>query len=219
MQVKLSSGEHQKKCNEGSKFLSSLDQDWNILVSSVGPCKLNLSLNLEPYQALIKSVIFQQLRPSSATAIFNKFVEKFEGNYPTAKQILNFPEEKLKACGLSSNKLQTIIEISNQFEKKEFKNRDGFSIMSDKQIIEMLSNIKGIGEWSAQMLMIFNLGKLDVFPLNDFALKKNYLLFKNFSESINKKEFDKISQKWKPYRSIAAWYLWGYKKASRRIIL
>ena len=212
-QVKLSSGEHQKKCAEGSKFLSNLDQDWKILVSSVGPCKLNLSLNLEPYQALIKSVIFQQLRPSSATAIFNKFKEKFEGNNPTAKQILNFPEEKLKACGLSSNKLQTILEISNQFQKKEFKNREEFSIMSDEQIIEMLSNIKGIGEWSAQMLMIFNLGKLDVFPLNDFALKKNYLLFKNISKSINKKEFDKISQKWKPYRSIAAWYLWRYEKS------
>lgn len=212
-QVKLSSGEYQKKCEEGSEFLSNLDQDWKILVSSVGPCKLNLSLNLEPYQALIKSVIFQQLRPSSATAIFNKFKEKFEGNNPTAKQILNFPEEKLKACGLSSNKLQTILEISNQFQKKEFKNREEFSIMSDEQIIEMLSNIKGIGEWSAQMLMIFNLGKLDVFPLNDFALKKNYLLFKNISKSINKKEFDKISQKWKPYRSIAAWYLWRYKKS------
>ena len=211
-QVKLSSGEHQKKCEEGSEFLSNLDQDWYTLVSSVGPCKLNLSLNLEPYQALIKSVIFQQLRPSSATAIFNKFIEKFEGNYPTAKQILNFPEEKLKACGLSSNKLQTILEISNQFEKKEFKNREGFSIMCDEQIIEVLSNIKGIGEWTAQMLMIFNLGKLDIFPLNDFALKKNYLLFKNISKSINKKEFDKISQKWKPYRSIAAWYLWRYKK-------
>ena len=212
-QVKLSSGEHQKNCDEGSKFLSNLDQDWYTLVSSVGPCKLNLSLNLEPYQALIKSVIFQQLRPSSATAIFNKFIEKFEGNYPTAKQILNFPKDKLKACGLSSNKLQTIIEISNQFEKKEFKNRKGFSIMSDEQIIKEISSIKGIGEWSAQMLMIFNLGKLDVFPLNDFALKKNYFLFKNISKTIHKKEFDKISLEWKPYRSIAAWYLWRYEKS------
>ena len=134
-QVKLSSGEHQKKCEEGSEFLSNLDQDWNMLVSSVGPCKLNLSLNLEPYQALIKSVIFQQLRPSSATAIFNKFKEKFEGNNPTAKLILNFPEEKLKARSLSSNKLQTIIEISNQFQKNEFKNREEFSIISDEQIM------------------------------------------------------------------------------------
>ena len=70
MPANLLSGDHQKRCIEGTKFLSSLDPDWNLLISSVGPCKLNLSMELEPYQALIKSVIFQQLRPASASAIF-----------------------------------------------------------------------------------------------------------------------------------------------------
>jgi DNA-3-methyladenine glycosylase II len=211
MPANLLSGEHQKKCIEGSKFLSALNQDWNLLVSSVGPCEFSLNLELEPYQALIKSVIFQQLRPTSATAIFKRFKQNFNGHFPTAEQILNSPEKELKACGLSANKLKTMIEIANQFEKAEFENREGFHVMGDNQVIEKLTKIKGIGEWTAQMLMIFNLGRPDVFPVGDFALRKNYALFKKMSLPISVTELTKISSNWQPYRSIAAWYLWQYK--------
>jgi DNA-3-methyladenine glycosylase II len=86
--------------------------------------------------------------------------------------------------------------------------------MSDIQIIQKLTRIKGIGEWTAQMLMIFNLGRLDIFPVGDFAIKKNYSLFKNIASPINIKDLSKISEEWKPFRSIAAWYLWQYKLKS-----
>ena len=214
MPANLLSGDHQKRCIEGTKFLSSLDQDWNLLISSVGPCKLNLSTELEPYQALIKSVIFQQLRPTSASAIFNRFTQYFDSDFPTAKQIIDTPKNKLKECGLSTNKLSTIIGIANQEENEGLENRKGFEIMSDIQIIQKLTRIKGIGEWTAQMLMIFNLGRLDIFPVSDFAIKKNYSLFKNIASPINIKDLSKISEEWKPFRSIAAWYLWQYKLKS-----
>ena len=211
MQANRLSGDHEKSCIEGTKFLSSLDHDWNLLVSSVGPCKLILSTELEPYQALIKSVVFQQLRPSSAVAIFNRFTQYFDSNFPTAKQILDTPKNNLKKCGLSTNKLSTIIDIASQVGNEGLENRKGFEVMSDIQIIQKLIKIKGIGEWTAQMLMIFNLGRLDIFPVSDFALKKNYSLFKNISSPINAKDLSKISEEWKPFRSIAAWYLWQYK--------
>ena len=214
MPANLLSGDHQKRCIEGTKFLSSLDPDWNLLISSVGPCKLNLSMELEPYQALIKSVIFQQLRPTSASAIFNRFTQYFDSDFPTAKQIIDTPKNKLKECGLSTNKLSTIIGIVNQEENEGLENRKGFEIMSDIQIIQKLTRIKGIGEWTAQMLMIFNLGRLDIFPVGDFAIKKNYSLFKNIALPINIKNLSKISEEWKPFRSIAAWYLWQYKLKS-----
>ena len=214
MPANLLSGDHQKRCIEGTKFLSSLDQDWNLLISSVGPCKLNLSTELEPYQALIKSVIFQQLGPTSATAIFNRFTQYFDSDFPTAKQIIDTPKNKLKECGLSTKKLSTIIEIASQEENEALENRKGFEIMSDIQIIQKLTRIKGIGEWTLQMLMIFNLGRLDIFPVGDFALKKNYSLFKNIASPINVKDLSKISEEWKPFRSIAAWYLWQYKLKS-----
>ena len=207
-------GDHQKRCIEGTKFLSSLDPDWNLLISSVGPCKLNLSIELEPYQALIKSVIFQQLRPTSASAIFNRFTQYFDSDFPTAKQIIDTPKNKLKECGLSTNKLTTIIEIASQEENEGLENRKGFEIMSDIQIIQKLTRIKGVGEWTAQMLMIFNLGRLDIFPVGDFAIIKNYSLFKNIVSPLIINDLSKISEEWKPFRSIAAWYLWQYKLKS-----
>jgi DNA-3-methyladenine glycosylase II len=205
MPANLLIGNYQKRCIEGSKFLSSIEKDWESFLSLVGPCRLDISFKLEPYQALIKSVIFQQLRPASASAIFNRFLQCFDNNFPTAKQILNTPKNKLKECGLSTNKLSTIIEISNLANNEKLKNRKGFERMSDIQIIQELIKIKGIGEWTAQMLMIFNLGRLDIFPIGDFALKKNYSLFKNVSSPITIKCFSKISEEWKPFRSIAAW--------------
>jgi DNA-3-methyladenine glycosylase II len=214
MPVNLLSGDHRKRCIEGTKFLSSLNHDWNLLVSSVGPCELNLSMELEPYQALIKSVIFQQLRPASASAIFNRFTQYFDSDFPTAKQIIDTPKNKLKECGLSTNKLSTIIGIANQEENEGLENRKGFEIMSDIQIIQKLTRIKGIGEWTAQMLMIFNLGRLDIFPVGDFAIIKNYSLFKNIVSPIIINDLSKISEEWKPFRSIAAWYLWQYKLKS-----
>jgi len=214
MPANLLIGNYQKRCIEGSKFLSSIDKDWESLISLVGPCRLDISFKLEPYQALIKSVIFQQLRPASASAIFNRFLQCFDNNFPTAKQILNTPKNKLKECGLSTNKLSTIIEISNLANNEKLKNRKGFERMSDIQIIQELIKIKGIGEWTAQMLMIFHLGRVDIFPIGDFALKKNYSLFKNVSSPITIKCFSKISEEWKPFRSIAAWYLWQYKLKS-----
>jgi DNA-3-methyladenine glycosylase II len=84
-------------------------------------------------------------------------------------------------------------------------------MMNDIQIINKLTKIKGIGEWTAQMLMIFNLGKLDVFPVSDFALRKNYSLFKSITSPLTMRELSKISEEWKPFRSIAAWYLWRYR--------
>ena len=216
MPVNLLSGDHRKRCIEGTKFLSSLNHDWNLLVSSVGPCELNLSMELEPYQALIKSVIFQQLRPASAYAIFNRFTKCFDSNFPTAKQILDTPKNKLKECGLSTNKLSTIIEIASQEKNEGLENLKGFEIMSDTEIIQKLIKIKGIGMWTAQMLMIFNLGRLDIFPVDDFALLKNFSLFKNISPQVSSKELTKISYKWQPFRSIAAWYLWQYKLQSNK---
>ena len=84
-------------------------------------------------------------------------------------------------------------------------------MMNDIQIIEKLTKIKGIGEWTAQMLMIFNLGKLDVFPVSDFALRKNYSHFKSITSPLTMRELSEISEEWKPFRSIAAWYLWRYR--------
>ena len=104
-------------CQEGATFLSLLDDDWNNLISQIGTCTLKADQNLPPYQALIKSVIYQQLHPKAANTILGKFLKLFNGSFPTANNIFE-KKDQLKACGLSKNKCLSILDIA-WYEKNQ----------------------------------------------------------------------------------------------------
>ena len=211
MQENLLSGELNIKYKEASDFLSKLDDDWEGLIRKRGTFNLKLSHNLEPYQALIKSVIFQQLHPKSGNAIFSRFLLIFKNEFPDDKSILKKSSIRIKSCGLSQNKLLTILEIASQSANKKLPTSIEIIKMRDDEIIKLFTTTKGIGEWTVQMLLIFNLGRLDIIPKNDLAIRKNYQKLKKLTKPITPKEIKIISKSWKPYRSIASWYLWGVK--------
>ena len=193
---------------EASDFLSKIDSDWKNLVKRKGPCDIQISNNLEPYQSLIKSVIFQQLHPKAGNAILKRFLKIFDDKFPTDKYILNESPIKIKSCGLSKNKLSTILLIASLNINKKLPTSKEIIKMTDNEIIKLFSSIKGIGEWTVQMILIFNLGRLDIIPQNDLAIRKNYQKFKRLNTIISPKDIIDISKVWRPYRSIASWYLW-----------
>ena len=193
---------------EASDFLSKIDSDWKNLVKRKGPCDIKISNNLEPYQSLIKSVIFQQLHPKAGNAILKRFLKIFDDKFPTDKYILKESPIKIKSCGLSKNKLSTILLIASMNINKKLPTSKEITKMTDNEIIKLFSSIKGIGEWTVQMILIFNLGRLDIIPQNDLAIRKNYQKFKQLNTIISPKDIIDISKVWRPYRSIASWYLW-----------
>ncbi|MDC0182983.1 DNA-3-methyladenine glycosylase 2 family protein [Nitrosomonadales bacterium] len=193
---------------EASDFLSKIDSDWKNLVKRKGPCNIKISSNLEPYQSLIKSVIFQQLHPKAGNAILERFLEIFNDKFPTDKFILKESPIKIKSCGLSKNKLSTILLIASLNINKKLPTSNEITKMTDNEIIKLFSSIKGVGEWTVQMILIFNLGRLDIIPQNDLAIRKNYQKFKQLNTILSPKDIIDISKVWRPYRSIAAWYLW-----------
>ena len=196
------------RCEEATNFLSQLDSDWESLIKRRGDFSLKISHNLEPYQSLIKSVIFQQLNPQAGNAILGRFLLLFNNKFPDDKSILEESLIKIKSCGLSQNKLLTIFEIASQSANKKLPTSIEIIKMQDDEIIKLFTKIKGIGEWTVQMLLIFNLGRLDIFPHNDLAIRKNYQKLKRLTSPITPKEIIKISTAWSPYRSVASWYLW-----------
>ena len=196
------------RCEEATNFLSQLDSDWESLIKRRGDFSLKISHNLEPYQSLIKSVIFQQLNPHAGNAIFGRFLLLFNNKFPDDQSILKESLIKIKSCGLSQNKLLTIFEIASQSADKKLPTSIEIIKMQDDEIIKLFTKIKGIGEWTVQMLLIFNLGRLDIFPHNDLAIRKNYQKLKRLTSPITPKEIIKISTAWSPYRSVASWYLW-----------
>ncbi|MAR99772.1 MAG: DNA-3-methyladenine glycosylase [Nitrosomonadales bacterium] len=207
MQENLLIGNKQKY-EEASDFLSKIDSDWKNLVKRKGPCDIKISNNLEPYQSLIKSVIFQQLHPKAGNAILKRFLEIFDNQFPLDAYILKESPIKIKSCGLSKNKLSTILLIASMNINKKLPTSKEITKMTDNEIIKLFSSIKGIGEWTVQMILIFNLGRLDIIPQNDLAIRKNYQKFKQLNTIISPKDIIDISKVWRPYRSIASWYLW-----------
>jgi len=201
-------GNRNIKNKEASDFLCKLDSDWESLIKKKGGFSLKISNDLEPYQSLIKSVIFQQLHPKAGNAIFGRFLLIFDNKFPNDKTILEKPSIKIKSCGLSQNKLLTILEIASQSANKKLPSSVEIRKMRDDEIIKLFIKIKGIGEWTIQMLLIFNLGRLDIIPHNDLAIRKNYQKLKRLTSRITPKEIIKISKSWSPYRSVASWYLW-----------
>ncbi len=197
-----------EKCREASAFLSRIDSDWKKLIKKKGVVRIKISNDLEPYQSLIKSVIFQQLHPKAGNAIFGRFLLMFKNKFPNDRSILEKSAIEIKSCGLSQNKLSTILEIAFLSSNKKLPTSVDIMKMRDDEIISLFTKIKGIGEWTVQMLLIFNLGKLDIIPQNDLAIRKNYQKLKKLTKPISPKEIIQISLGWSPYRSVASWYLW-----------
>ena len=204
----LSTGKVNKDYQKAFLVLKGIDGDWDSLVTRVGICKLKISSELLPYQSLIKSIIFQQLSPAAANSIYKKFLLFFGNKFPSSYLILNSNRIKIKACGLSLNKLNTIIKISEISYAGDFPTCKELQKMTEEEIINKLIAIKGVGEWTIQMLMIFNLGFINIMPFNDLAIRNNYQKLKKLKKSISPKELNLIADDWHPYKSIAAWYLW-----------
>ena len=208
MQENLLIGSLNIKYKEASTFLSKIDSDWERLIKKGGVVNIKISHNLEPYQSLIKSVIFQQLHPKAGSAIFGRFLLIFNNKFPDDKSILERSTIEIKSCGLSQNKVSTIMDIAFLSKNMKFPVSVDIIKMRDDEIIKLFTKIKGIGEWTVQMLLIFNLGRLDIIPHNDLAIRKNYQKLKRLTKPITPQEIIKISSIWSPYRSVASWYLW-----------
>lgn len=154
---------------------------------------------------LIESVISQQLSVKAADTIFARFIKLFpNGIFPTAEMILAYDDEKIKSAGLSFAKVGYIKSVANAFAS-DLLDIDKIKMQSDEEVISELTQIKGIGRWTAEMILISTLKRPDVFSLGDLGLRNAIEKLYGISD---RKEMLALTESWKPYRSIACWYLW-----------
>lgn len=193
--------------SQATKFLSGLDPDWAKLIDTVGECTLAPDPAIEPFEALVHAVAGQQLHRKAAAAIIAKFIQYF-GAFPTPQQVLDAPFADLRACGFSGRKIETLQGIASATIRGIVPTRIDAQKMSDAALIERLVVMKGIGQWTVEMLLIFNLVRMDVLPVDDFAVVRGYQRLKKLAVPPKRKEMGMIAQAWQPYRTIASWYLW-----------
>jgi O-6-methylguanine DNA methyltransferase len=191
-------------------FLRDADSRLKRLIDRVGPLRLRLQRTPSLFGALAQAIVYQQLSGKAAATIFARvcalFPNAVEG--PTPRQILRASDEKLRGAGLSRNKTLSLKDLAARALAGEIPDLTAVRAMSDEAIIERLTQVRGIGRWTVEMLLIFRLGRPDVLPCDDYGVRKGFALTLGKSELPTVKELMKRGQRWQPYRSAASWYLW-----------
>ncbi len=183
------------------------------IISQVGPYRIRI--NRRRFQALARAIMFQQLAGSAAAAIYLRFVALFPGrSFPTPDQVLAISDDELRRAGLSRQKALYLRDLAAHVANKSL-NFHRFAAMSDDDVITDLIRVKGIGRWTAEMFLMFNLGRPDVLPLDDLGLRTAVRNAYGLPALPSKPELEQIGERWRPYRSVASWYLWQ----STRIVL
>lgn len=196
-----------------AKQIEHLKKDKSLkkVIEKVGPIKASKEEDL--YFMLLRAIAGQQLSVKAAQTIWGRFLELFKDGYPDPKKVLKMDVEKMRGCGLSYQKAGYIKNIA-QFSIDKTLDYKLLKAKEDEELIEYLVEIKGVGRWTVEMILMFSLNRHDVFPKDDLGIqngiKKLYKI-----ESSNKKELfahmDRVSEKWKPYRSLACKYIWRHK--------
>lgn len=187
------------------------------LILAHGPCDLKAEAKRSPYEALVHAVAHQQLHANAAEAILKRFKALFPGTrFPTPAQVLELDEAALRGCGFSLSKLTSIRDIAAKAVSGHIPTRAAAMKLSDEELIERLIEVRGVGRWTVQMLLIFTLGRTDVFPSDDYGVRNGWRVTKKLPEMPKPKELQAhADKKWRPYRTLAAWYLWRAADASK----
>ena len=192
--------------NESANKLAEIDSRFTRLISEFGYPTFKRENNY--FEALIRNIIYQQLSGKAAKTIYNRFLKLFETTeYPSPDKIINTPVEDLRGAGLSNQKVTYILDLSKKYVDGTLQ-LDQLDEKSDKEISAQLIQVKGIGQWTADMFLMFTLNREDVFPLGDLGVKKGVVIIENLNKLPTEKNMAEISEKWQPYRTIAAWYMW-----------
>ena len=176
------------------------------LIDQVGPFKL--ARHPEHFQALVRAIMFQQLAGAACQAILDRFVALFpDSSFPTPSQVLAASEEQLRGAGLSRQKLAYLKDLARHVVEDSL-NFHRFPRMDDEEIITELTRVKGIGRWTAEMFLMFNLRRPDVLPVDDLGFRTAAMKAYRMRQLPTAKQLRKLGERWRPYRSVAVWYLW-----------
>ena len=189
-----------------TELLSKQDLVLGRLIKSIGNYSIQIHGNL--FESLLKSIIYQQLAGSAANAIYSRFLQYYGDTLPTPEQIISTSNTVLRfTIGLSFKKIEYIKNLSTKILSGEL-NIQGLPDPQDEEAIAELVKVKGIGRLTAEMFLIFCLQREDVIPLGDLGVKKAIQKLYNLSELPTHQYMLEVFSRWKPYRSIATWYLW-----------
>ena len=191
---------------EAGLDLLKRDRNMQVLIEKFG--RPNFKIGQDYFQSLFRSIVFQQLSGEAAQTIFNRLVKLIpEKSILCPKEVLKLDKDDMRKAGLSFQKINYVRNLADYFKNNSLKKKD-FEIMTNEEISRELIQIKGIGQWTVDMFLMFTLNRTDIFPYGDLGIQKGIMKILNSEIIPSKKEMENCSKKWKPFRTIACWYLW-----------
>ena len=197
----------QTQLKKAAEYLSAHDKKLAPVIAASGPCRI--APHTDHYGELVSNIVGQQLSTKAAHTIWQRVLGLFNGKMPTPEQLLKVNDQKLRDAGLSWAKVRYVKDLAQHILDGRL-DIERVATMPNEQLIEQLTAIKGIGEWSAHMFMMFGLGRLDVLPVGDLGIRKAVQKLYGLKELPTSEQIITVAGKnsWHPYESIASWYLW-----------
>jgi len=190
------------------RHLGAADPELAALIERVGPLRLAPPQRPEPFRALLRAVVYQQLAGSAAGVIHARVLALLGDAGPDPAALAGVADDALRRAGLSRNKLAALRDLARAAQDGTLPHADALSAMPDEEIIRRLCTIRGIGRWTVEMLLIFDLGRPDVLPVRDLGVRKGFRNLRGLDALPTPGELGSHGERWRPYRSAAAWYLW-----------
>jgi DNA-3-methyladenine glycosylase II len=194
--------------------LADRDPRLGALIAAVGPCRLAIR-PLSPFHVLLRSIVYQQLAGKAATAIFARVCAGFgDRRLPRAREVAAASMERLRAAGLSRNKALAVKDLAEKALGGVVPARSRLLRLEDEAIVARLVAVRGVGRWTVEMLLIFGLGRPDVLPLDDYGVRKGFQSAYGRRSLPTPRQLARQGEGWRPYRSVASWYLWRAAEAA-----
>jgi DNA-3-methyladenine glycosylase II len=200
------------------RHLRKADPTMRGIIEAVGPCRLGFATDRggpahDHYGALVRAIVGQQLSVSAARSIYSRLTSRYNGRTPTpAKLLADDPEAMRAAAGLSRSKVAFLRDLAGRVATGSLVLED-LDALPDGQVAEMLLDVKGIGQWTVDMFLIFHLGRPDVLPVGDLGIRRAAMLRYRLRKLPEPKRLTVLARPWRPWRSVASWYLWASLRA------
>jgi DNA-3-methyladenine glycosylase II len=208
--------------DEATRYLSERDEQLRRLIAETKPFQIDADDGQSPYDVLLEAITYQSISGKAAATIFGRIKALGEnGQPPTPEKMLKIPTAKLRKAGLSGAKAAAMKDLAKKTIAGIVPTHDEALKLSDDELVKRLVAVRGIGAWTVEMFLIFRLGRPDVLPIHDLGVKKGWSVAYGKKHIPKPKELLKFGERWRPYRTVASWYMWraferaGYKVTNK----
>ncbi len=200
-----------------TNHLSLVDPVMRRLIREIGPCTLKPKVRRSPYESLARAIAYQQLHDKAAESILKRFVALFPGRrFPKPEELLAMDEQSIRSAGFSRPKIKALRDLASKTLDGTVPIGRVIKKLDDEVIVERLIAVHGIGRWTVEMLLIFQLGRPDVLPIDDFGVRNGFRIAYGRRMMPTPRALSRYGERWKPFRTVASWYLWRAVDLAKR---